>query len=142
MKRMDEGINFSKTLEGVDWDALKADLYADDFDNGRSPEQLRQSFANSHAIVFAWKNGKVIGKARVLSDGVCNAYLLDVWTSTPYRRQGVASEMIRLLQEGLPGQHLYLQADDDLVGFYAHLGFEKQPNGMSRVIGNWLCNTH
>ena len=32
--------------------------------------------------------------ARLLSDGVCNAYLVDVWTMSVYRRQGIASRMI------------------------------------------------
>jgi hypothetical protein len=29
----------------------------------------------------------VVGMARLLSDGVSNAYLLDVWTMSAYRRQ-------------------------------------------------------
>ena len=131
-------IRYTRTPEGVDWNALKADLRADDFDNGRTPEQLQRSFANSHAVCFAWAEGRVIGKARVLSDGVCNAYLVDVWTFTPYRRQGIATQMIDLLLNELPGQHVYLQADDDVLDFYARLGFQEQPRGLCRVVGKWL----
>jgi predicted GNAT family acetyltransferase len=131
-------IQYTRTLEGVDWDRLKADLRADDFDNGRTPEQLQRSFANSHAVCFAWAEGRVIGKARVLSDGVCNAYLVDVWTLTPYRGKGVATQMVNLLLHDLPGQHVYLQADEDLLDFYARLGFKQQPHGLSRIVGTWL----
>ncbi len=139
---MKTSITYSQTLAGIDWVQLKADLATDDFDNGRTPSQLRTSFTNSQHVVFAWDPGteRVVGKARVLTDGVCNAYLVDVWTQTAYRNRGVAREMIRLLQEELQGQHIYLQADDDLTEFYTKLGFENQPNGMCTVIGKWLDN--
>jgi ribosomal protein S18 acetylase RimI-like enzyme len=77
--------------------------------------------------------------ARLLSDGVCNAYLLDVWTLSSYRRQGIASSMVGLLAERVPGQHIGLQTDD-AVAFYSSLGFGSQPEFMSRVVGDWLDN--
>jgi hypothetical protein len=74
---MDNSITYSHTLAGIDWAQLKLNLKQDDFDNGRTPEQLRLSFENSRHVVFAWSEGRVVGKSRVLSDGVCNAYLVD-----------------------------------------------------------------
>jgi predicted GNAT family acetyltransferase len=41
--------------------------------------------------------------ARMLSDNVCTAYLLDVWTLSSMRRQGIATAMINRLQQNLPG---------------------------------------
>ncbi len=133
-------ITYTRTLDEVNWNTLKADLRADDFDNGRTAEQLRRSFENSAAICFAWSDGRVIGKARVLSDGVCNAYLVDVWTLSAYRHRGVATQMLRLLMQDLPGQHIYLQADEDVIPFYKRLGFREQPHGLSLVVGRWLDN--
>ncbi len=131
-------IRYTDNLEGVDWTSLKTLLKADDFDNGRTPEQLRDSFANSEGVCFAWDGQQVIGKGRVLSDGVCNAYLVDLWTYSPYRNQGIARAIAESLVTPLVGQHVYLQADDDKLAFYSKLGFRPQPNGMSRVIGEWL----
>lgn len=135
---MQTEISYTRTLDGVNWDELKDALHADDFDNGRTPEQLHQSFANSDAVCFAWAEGRVIGKARVLSDGVCNAYLVDVWTHSAYRKRGIARQMIALLKTELSGQHIYLQADDENLPFYAKLGFATQPHGLSCVVGRWL----
>lgn len=135
-----EEITYTHSLDGVDWTALKADLLADDFDNGRGPEQLQQSFANSAHVCFARAGNRIIGKARVLSDGVCNAYLVDVWTHSAYRNRGIAREMLRRLQERLSGQHLYLQSDEDTLEFYTRLGFQPQPHGLSKIIGTWLEN--
>ena len=133
-------IIYRNDLAGIDWSALKAALAADDFDNGRSREQLRDSFSNSHAVCIAWHEGEIMGMARVLSDGVCNAYLVDVWTKSSFCRRGIAREMVEQLVGGLPGQHIYLQADRNNAEFYSKLGFAEQPVGMSRISGKWLVN--
>lgn len=133
-------ITYTLNLEGVDWEEMKATLVEDDFDNGRSPEQLQRSFENSHSTCIAYADGRIIGTARALSDGVCNAYIVDVWTYSPFRKQGVARTILERLLEGLPGQHVYLFTDD-AVGFYKKLGFTERPTGMEFVVGEWLVNT-
>jgi ribosomal protein S18 acetylase RimI-like enzyme len=126
-------------FEGIDWAHAKADLAADDFDNGRSPEALERSFRQSQHVAFARDGERLVGMARLLSDGVCNAYLLDVWTASPYRRQGVATAMIRRLLEQVPGQHVGLQTDNGQP-LYEALGFRPQPEFWSIVVGRWLEN--
>src|SRR5882724_3655466 len=127
-------LEYRDDLRNIDWQTLKAALAADNFDNGRTPEQLRRSFANSYSVCIARIGDQIVGTARVLSDGVCNAYMVDVWTASRMRRQGIAREMIRRLLDGLEGQHIYLQADDDVAEIYRRLGFAEQPIGMSRVV--------
>jgi GNAT superfamily N-acetyltransferase len=124
----------------VDWAAAKSLLAADRFDNGRSPTALRMSFENSAHVVFAWAGVELVGMARLLSDGVCNAYLLDVWTRSSLRRQGIATAMLHRLQQQVPGQHIGGLQTDDAAPFYIRLGFRRQPEFMSLVIGRWLDN--
>jgi predicted GNAT family acetyltransferase len=126
-------------LDGVDWEQAKADLAADNFDNGRTPAALRRSFEQSQHVAIAHVGDRVVGMARLLSDGVCNAYLLDVWTQSSYRRQGIASAMVRTLAAAVPGQHIGLPTDDAWA-FYAELGFRPQPEFLSLVVGTWLDN--
>lgn len=126
-------------VDRVDWMRAKADLAADDFDNGRSPEALRRSFEQSEHVAFAWLDEHLVGMARMLSDGVCNAYLLDVWTQSAVRRRGIGAAMVNYLADAVPGQHIGLQTDD-AQSFYAALGFRAQPQFMSRVVGRWLDN--
>ena len=114
-------VTYKTNLKNVDWSEMKAKLRADDFDNGRSPQQLHNSFQNSYATCIAYADSRIIGTARVLSDGICNAYLVDVWTLTADRRQGVASTMVHLLNQ-LKGQHVYLFTDN-VLDFYQKLGF-------------------
>jgi predicted GNAT family acetyltransferase len=132
-------VRVDSSLEGIDWTQTKADLAADDFDNGRSPEALRRSFAQSQHVAIARDGDRVVGMARLLSDGVCNAYLVDVWTASAYRRRGVATSMLRSLIERVPGQHIGLQTSD-VPQLYDSLGFRPQPEFWSIVSGRWLDN--
>ena len=127
------------SLDGIDWEQAKADLAADRWDNGRSAAALRRSFEQSQHVAFARDGDRVVGMARLLSDGVCNAYLVDVWTMSAYRRQGIASRMIRRLLDEVPGQHVGLQTDD-APELYRSLGFDPQPEFWSQVVGTWLGN--
>ena len=131
-------IIYRDDLFGVDWRQLKSLLAADRFDNGRTADQLRQSFSNSRHVCIAWEYRRVVATARVLSDGVCNAYLVDLWTWSPLRGRGIASTMIQRLTSRLAGQQLILQTDVALVPFYERRGFSAQPTAMSQVIGRWL----
>ena len=132
-------VTFDTTLEGIDWERAKADLAADRFDNGRTADALRRSFEQSQHVAFARDGDRVVGMARLLSDGVCNAYAVDVWTQSAYRRQGIASTLMRMLADAVPGQHIGLQTDDQQA-FYAALGYERQPEFWSLVSGRWLDN--
>jgi ribosomal protein S18 acetylase RimI-like enzyme len=132
-------VRFDSSLEGIDWAAAKRDLAADAFDNGRSPAALRRSFEQSQHVAFARDGARVVGMARLLSDGVCNAYLIDVWTMSSYRRQGIATTLVRMLAEQVPGQHIGLQTDD-AQALYESLGFKPQPEFWSLVVGRWLDN--
>ncbi len=132
-------VRIDGSLDGIDWQQAKDDLVADAFDNGRSPEALRRSFEQSQHVAIARDGERVVGMARLLSDGVCNAYLVDVWTASPHRRRGIASAMIRRLLDEVPGQHVGLQTSD-AQPLYTSLGFELQPEFWSRVVGSWLDN--
>ena len=132
-------VRIDSSLDGIDWAQAKADLVADRFDNGRSADALRRSFEQSAHVAFARDGDRIVGMARLLSDGVCNAYLLDVWTASAYRRQGIASSLLRLLMDAVPGQHIGLQTDD-AQRLYEQLGFKQQPEFWSLVAGRWLEN--
>ena len=132
-------VELDDRIDRVDWVQAKADLAADDFENGRSPAALRLSFERSQHVVFAWLAGRVVGMARLLSDDVCNAYLVDVWTHSSARRRGIATQMVRRLVEAVPGVHVGLQTDD-AQDFYASLGFAPQPQFFGLVSGRWLQN--
>jgi predicted GNAT family acetyltransferase len=132
-------VHIDDALDRVDWVQANEHLAGDDFDNGRSAAALRRSFEQSSHVALAWLDGELVGMARLLSDGVCNAYLVDVWTQSSHRRRGIGAAMVRHLSAKVPGQHIGLQTDD-AQAFYASLGFRPQPEFWSLVVGTWLDN--
>ena len=132
-------IRYKRDLNGVNWDAMREVLIANNFDNGRSPAQYARSFANSAVTCIVYDGDQIVGTARALSDGISNAYVVDVWTLSTYRRQGIAARMMAELTDDLPGQHVFLFTDEAL-NFYMNLGFRRQGIGLSKVIGRWLDN--
>jgi predicted GNAT family acetyltransferase len=130
-------LRFTDDCEEIDWSALKAALGADDFDNGRTPEEYRRAARNSRCNRFALDGDRIVGNARALSDGVCNAWLVDVWTASSHRRRGIASHLVRSILAELDGQHVALFTADH-VAFYESLGFRREQAGMSQVVGTWL----
>ena len=132
-------IDYSLSLDGIDWVALIAALAADRFDNGRTPRQMEASFRSSYRCVIARDGAAIVATGRALSDGVCNAYIVDVWTKSAYRRQGIGRGVVEMLCQGLRGQHVYLFTDDRR-DFYAACGFVPRAVGMQRIIGEWLNN--
>jgi ribosomal protein S18 acetylase RimI-like enzyme len=119
---------------------MKTNLFEDEFDNGRTPLQLKKSFENSYGTCIAYGDEGIIGTARVISDGVGNAYVVDVWTMSEYRRQGIARKMMEIILSGLKGQHVYLQTDNDMLVFYKKIGFQERPTGMEIIVGDYLKN--
>ncbi|MCB1693699.1 MAG: GNAT family N-acetyltransferase [Pseudomonadales bacterium] len=132
-------IEYTADHSRIDWKALRRELIDDDFHNGRTAGQLQRSFENSQVAVYAMMGTRCVGTARALSDGVWNAYVVDVWTLSECRDQGVGSEMMKRIIAACPGQHIYLFTDD-AVPFYRRLGFTPRPLGLELVSGEWLQN--
>jgi len=132
-------LRYETNSENIDWEIFKSDLIADDFHNGRTTRQLQASFANSQVQIYVLDETRCIASARALSDGVCNAYVIDVWTQSVYRHQGIASKMMEMIIVACPGQHIYLFTDD-AVDFYKKNGFVERPVGLETVSGEWLQN--
>jgi hypothetical protein len=60
-------VHIGESLEGIDWYQVKADLAADAFDNGRSPQALHASFAHSQHVAIARDGARVVAMARLLN---------------------------------------------------------------------------
>ena len=114
---------------------VKEDLAADDFDNGRTPTPR---CVRTVAVRRVARDGeRVVGMARLLSDGVCNAYLVDVWTR---RRTAGAASPRRWCgsSRAVPGKHVGLQTDDAQGSTSARLS--AAAGFLSLVVGAWLDN--
>ncbi len=60
---------------------------------GGSAESVERALKNSHCAFGAFDGRKMVGFFRALSDGVSDAYLLDLFVDPEYRGRGIASEL-------------------------------------------------
>ena len=137
LARTPMNIRYTTDLAQVDWQAMKAAVARDDFDNGRTADELAQSFHASAIACIAYAGEAIVGTARALSDGVCNAYVVDVWTRSDLRRRGIARTMLQAIERPLAGQHIYLFTDD-FPEVYRATGFRERGIGLEKVVGTWL----
>ncbi len=72
-----------------------------------------------------WDGDRLVGFVRALSDGIYRSLIEDVVVDEPYRRQGIATEMVRLILEKLGGvEDKYLFGDKPI---YYRAGFSETP---------------
>jgi ribosomal protein S18 acetylase RimI-like enzyme len=72
------------------------------------------------------EEGRIIGMARVISDGCSDAYIQDVVVLPPYRGQGIGCELIRRLTEFCVARKIAwigLIAEPGTRKFYEELGY-------------------
>ena len=96
-----------------------------------SPERHRQAFEASQATVFAYSENRLVGFARALSDGVCQAALYDVAVAPEFQHQGIGAQLVKALLSRFPHSNVILYASPGKEDFYRKLGMRKLKTGMA-----------
>ncbi|MCQ2378120.1 MAG: GNAT family N-acetyltransferase [Victivallaceae bacterium] len=58
---------------------------------------MRKMLENSFAVVCARSGGKLVGMMRAISDGISDAYMLDLVVAPEYRRRGIGKRLTDFL---------------------------------------------
>jgi GNAT superfamily N-acetyltransferase len=95
---------------------------------GRTRARVEGTIAGSRRVIGLYHEGRQVGFARAITDGVTMAYLADVYVLEPYRGRGLGVELVREMIEGVnaPGVHWLLHTAD-AEGLYERLGFRRGP---------------
>lgn len=131
-------IEYKVGFDIINWDSIM-DLF-DECDSviglGRKREVqiIKESFKNSYKIVTAWDDDKIVGAARMLSDGYCYGWIHDVAVLESYRRKGVGKGV---MEEIMRDENLLfgLTSSFMAVEFYDALGFKKHKTAMAKYPG-------
>lgn len=89
------------------------------------PQTLGRALAGSTRVVTAREGGRLVGLARVISDGASIAYLQDVLVDPGSRRAGIGRELVRAVFAPFAAvrQHVLLtDAEPGQRAFYESLG--------------------
>lgn len=117
--------------DGVDWMELSA-LYKAAPLGDKSPEALKEVFANSRYVCFVYDETVLAGVGRVLADGADCAYLCDVAVLPSYQGEGLGKAIVKKLVSFSQGhKKIILYANPGKEVFYHALGFRPMLTAMA-----------
>ncbi len=101
------------------------DLYsANKWSSAEKPEQLMAALSNSHSLVTARVEKRLVGLGNAISDGYLVVYYPHMLVHPEFHRWGIGKQMMQAMQVKYSGFHQQmLVADGDAIEFYRSLGF-------------------
>jgi GNAT superfamily N-acetyltransferase len=97
-----------------------------------SADRLRRAFENAQLVLTAWQGERLVGLARVLTDGVQVSYLCDLAVEPDVQGAGIGKLLIDAVLARCAGTELVLRDSNLSTGFYEHLGFRRVENAWVR----------
>ena len=92
--------------------------------DGRSADKIKIMLENSTLHISVWREGKIIGFLRVITDNVYRAVLDDLVVHPNFRKQGIGTEIMRQMMKRLEHlEEISLDCEDELLPYYAKFGF-------------------
>ena len=111
--------------KNLDWKEFKATLVSSSLGERRpidDDERIKAMVANANLMITARLNGKLIGVARSVTDGVFCTYLSDLFVDETYQKQGIGKELIRYTKNATPQAKLILLSAPKAVDYYPRIG--------------------
>jgi ribosomal protein S18 acetylase RimI-like enzyme len=101
---------------------------------GRSLDGIAAMLARTDYHFSAWDGDRLIGFARVLTDGIYRATLWDVVVHPDYQKRGIGEELMQsvLRHPVLARVEKFWLNTRDKFAFYEKLGFVRSDQGMVR----------
>ena len=91
---------------------------------GRSRETVERLVRESQRVVGLYRDDRLLGFCRAVSDGVSFAYLADVYVHPEARGRGLGAEIVReMVERGPYADRKWLLHTEDAHGLYEKLGF-------------------
>ena len=120
-------ISYSFDREEFDFGQVHQWLSHSYWSPGIGRERVEKGFVNSTLCVGAFRDGKQVGVARVVSDTTRFAYIADVYVDEAFRKLGIGREMVRQLMGHplLRDTTMWCLLTLDAHGVYESLGFQK-----------------
>ena len=103
------------------------DLYkANEWSSAEKPEKLIPALRNSHTLITARLNGRLVGIGNAISDGYLVVYYPHMLVHPEFHGKGIGKQMMSAMQSIYSDFHQQmLTADGDAINFYKALGFER-----------------
>lgn len=117
--------------ENVNWEQVAAVLDRSGLSHLDAATQ-EKVFRASAVVAFVCDDDTIVGCARALSDGVCQAAIFNVALNPEYQKRQLGRALIEALLEQLKGQTVILYTHPQTIGLYEKFGFRRQKTGFVR----------
>ncbi|MFD2034981.1 GNAT family N-acetyltransferase [Belliella marina] len=103
------------------------ELYrANKWSSADKPTELYNGLTNSHTLLSAWDNGKLVGIGNAISDGHLVVYYPHLLVHPDYQGKGIGKLIMERMQERYKDFHMQmLTADGEAIDFYQKTGFAR-----------------
>lgn len=95
---------------------------------------IDRMFEASSLVITAWHDDRLVGLARVLTDGVLFSFLCDLAVEPDVQGYGIGKKLIDEVLGRCKGTELVLRDSDMSTGFYRRLGFQRIENGWMKKL--------
>jgi len=112
--------------DAIETDEVIALYRANQWSSADKPGQLLAALRNSHGLVTARLDGRLVGLGNAISDGHLVVYYPHLLVHPEFQGQGIGRQMMDALQQLYAGLHMQmLTADGRAISFYENLGFSR-----------------
>ncbi len=120
-------LHYETETDSVDWARVQELLqHLSPF----PPETQKTIFERSYARTFLYDGDYLIGVARALSDGVCQAAVYNVSLDERYQGLQLGRGILQHLLKQVPGCTVILYTHPQTVSMYEKFGFRRMKTGM------------
>ena len=122
-------LQISLDNDKIDTNEVVALCRANGLSSAEKPELLIAALKNSHSLVTARIDGKLVGIGNALSDGHLVVYYPHMLVHPEHKGKGIGRAMMEHLRKKYASFHQQiLVADGKAVDFYKSVGFERAGN--------------
>lgn len=94
--------------------------------------ELWEAYEKSSLVLTAWYQGRLVGVARVLTDGALFSYLCDLAVEPDVQRLGIGRTLIDEIITKCQGTDIVLRDSSGSTSYYPKIGFKKAGNAWVR----------
>ena len=118
-------IRFINNLYGICWHRVSELIVSVGWPY-RNPAELKQAFAKSSYIRFAYHNDNLVGFGRTVDDGKYYGMIVDLIVDPAFQGQGIGSTILCDLKAEMKGYYIIsLTAAPEKLDFYHNQGWKK-----------------
>ena len=121
-------ISYNDTKKDLPSDELHKLFISAGWSNGlETPEMIGNyniPFINSTLVVSAWKDDRLVGVVRVLSDKMFRSIIYDLVIYPEFQNRGIGKALIGCCFSHYPNSEWLVQTTKETAGYYEKLGFK------------------